>query len=97
MLSCFKKGLIRVFIYYVIGAAMILIFHFITGSENKYAPPFSIILLAILLVCGLPWLALNLLSIFKSSSRLQNLGEMTIHLIMYSISIALIALETGRL
>jgi hypothetical protein len=60
MLSCFKKGLIRVFIYYALGIAMILIFHLVAGWDYAYAPPLSNTLFALLLLCGLPLAGIKL-------------------------------------
>ena len=96
-MNCFSKGIKRVLLYYAIGMAVVLIFHLIVGWNYTYAPPLSALLFALLLICGLPWVMLNLTGLVKSSSRQQMLGELTIHFIFYCASISLIFLNIKNL
>jgi hypothetical protein len=96
-ISLYRKGLKRVLLYYFTGILATLVFHFIVGRENVYAPPLSVIVLLLLFVIGMLWAVLNLTSLVSQESRPQTLGELTIHIVVFAISALLIMIRVGAI
>jgi hypothetical protein len=89
-MNTYRAGIQRVLAFYLSGIFVALAFHLLTGWENKYAPPMSVIVLALLLVCGLPWMTLNMLALVRKTCSAKTLGELTAHFVIYAASMTIV-------
>ena len=92
----FKKGLKRTSFFYSVCFMTIAIFHLIIGWHYLYAPPLSLILIDALLLVGLVWTLLNLIALFRCTTRSFALGELTVHAFVLT-SMMLFALAGSRM
>jgi hypothetical protein len=90
MVSAYKRGLKRVFVYYLLGVIATLIFHIVTGWESKVMMPKSTMLLILVIMIGLPWAILNVMGLGCPVKRSQNSGELTVHSVVFIIAIAFV-------
>jgi hypothetical protein len=94
--TMFKKGLKRTSFFYSVSFMAIVIFHLIIGWHYVYAPPLSLILINVLLLVGLFWTLLNLIALFRGTTRSFALGELTVHAFVLT-SLLLFALASSRM
>lgn len=88
--SSYRKGVKRVGLYYLTGIIAAVVFHLIVGWENMYAPPPSTLVVVFLMVIGILWATLNFTSLFSMQGRPQTLGELTVHVTVFIIVVALV-------
>jgi hypothetical protein len=79
-------------LFYICGLVATFVFHLLVGWENIYAPPLSTLVGMFLMIIGLLWAILNLSSLYNVACRSQTLGELTVHLAMFSLLAATIKL-----
>ena len=89
-MKAYVSGIRRVLAFYGVGLIAVVAFHLLVGWKNQYAPPMSVVVLAGLLICGLPWMALNLVSLIWPCARKKALGELTIHAVVYFVSVCIV-------